>query len=169
MERVNYETVLPQMMKQIKQGAFLTVLAGDDLNVMTIGWASLGFIWGKSIMTITVRPTRHTFGIIERALDFTVSVPLSGMEKELEYCGTHSGRDGDKFKKGGLEIFPSIKAHTPIIALPGIHYECRIVFKSAMNPKNLTEDYKHLYPQKDFHTLYFGEIFECYSTADERI
>jgi len=63
MERVNYETVLPLVMKQIKQGAFLTALAGDNLNVMTIGWASLGFIWGKSIMTIAVRPTRHTFGI----------------------------------------------------------------------------------------------------------
>jgi flavin reductase (DIM6/NTAB) family NADH-FMN oxidoreductase RutF len=169
MERVNYEAVLPLVMKQIKQGAFLTALAGDDLNVMTIGWASLGFIWGKSIMTIAVRPTRHTFGIIERATDFTVSVPLSGMDKELEFCGTNSGRAGNKFKKSGLEIFPSIKAHTPILMVPGIHYECRIVFKSPMDPKNLAEDYKHLYPQKDFHTLYFGEILECYSTADERI
>jgi flavin reductase (DIM6/NTAB) family NADH-FMN oxidoreductase RutF len=167
MERINCETVLPQVMKQIKHGAFLTVVAGDDMNVMTIGWASLGFIWGKKIMTIAVRPVRHTFGIIERAPDFTVSVPLDGMDKELAFCGTNSGKAMDKVKKCGLEIFPGLKVRSPIIQIPGIHYECKIVYKSAMDPKNLAEDYKHLYPQKDYHTLYYGEIIECYSTADE--
>jgi hypothetical protein len=31
-----------------------------------------------------------------------------------------------------------------------------------MDPAHLAEEYKELYPQKDYHTLYFGEIQDCY-------
>lgn len=31
-----------------------------------------------------------------------------------------------------------------------------------MDPKYLAPEYQKLYPQKDYHTLYFGEIVECY-------
>ncbi len=31
-------------MKQIKKGAFLTVLSIAGLNTMTIGWATIGFV-----------------------------------------------------------------------------------------------------------------------------
>ena len=169
MERLHYEAVVPQMLKQIKAGAFLCAQAGDDVNVMTIGWASFGFIWGKPVMTIAVRPTRYTFGIIERARDFTVTVPSVSMKKELECCGSESGRNCDKLKKCNLELFPSIKVRTPILSVPGIHFECVIACKSTINPKSLIEEYAPIYPQKDYHTLYHGEIKECYSTADERM
>ena len=46
---------------------------------------------------------------------------------------------------------------------PGLHYECKIVYKSAMDPAYLNKDYDAaLYPEKDYHTLYFGEIVDCY-------
>jgi flavin reductase (DIM6/NTAB) family NADH-FMN oxidoreductase RutF len=171
MEKVDYMEVAQKVMAQIrnKGGAFLTAQVGDDINTMTIGWASLGFLWGRPMLTVMVRKTRHTFGIIERAKDFTVSVPLSGMAKQLEFCGTKSGRNHKKIEECGLEIMPSIKVHTPVILVPGIQFECRIVYKSAVEPASLIEEYTHLYPEKDFHTLYFGEIKECYSTKDEKI
>ncbi len=168
MQRIQIDSMLPQVMKQIKAGAFLVVRAGDDLNVMTIGWASFGIIWGKPIMTVAVRPTRHTFGIIERAHDFSVSVPAAGMAKEIEFCGTRSGRNCDKVKECGLETFPAVKVHAPILAIAGTHVECNIVCKTAIDPDKLADDYKKLYPNKDFHTLYFGEIVDCYWTEDEK-
>ena len=170
MEKVEYMEAAQKVMAQIrsKGGAFLTAQAGDDINTMTIGWASLGFLWGRPMLTVMVRKTRHTFGIIERAKDFTVSVPLSGMARQLEFCGTKTGRNHKKIEECGLEIMPSIKVHTPIILVPGIQFECRIVYKSAVEPANLIEEYKHLYPENDYHTLYYGEIKECYSTKDEK-
>jgi flavin reductase (DIM6/NTAB) family NADH-FMN oxidoreductase RutF len=167
MKKMKYDAILPEIMTQIKTGAFLSVKADEDLNVMTIGWASFGFIWGKPIMTVAVRPTRFTFGIIERAKDFCVSVPAEGMLKEIEYCGSHSGRDGDKLKMCNLATFPAIKAHSPILAIDGIHIECKIVCKAPVDPKMLVEEYDKIYPKKDYHTLYFGEIIECYSTDGE--
>jgi flavin reductase (DIM6/NTAB) family NADH-FMN oxidoreductase RutF len=167
MQHVDYRAVSAKALKQIEEaGAFLTVQAGDALNVMTIGWASIGFIWGRPIMTVLVRKTRHTFSIIERASEFSVSVPLGDMKKELEFCGTQSGKKIDKVKKCGLGLFPGTKVKTPSVNVPGIHFECRIVYKSPLDPLRLIESYKHLYPEKDFHTIYFGEIVHCCSTAD---
>jgi flavin reductase (DIM6/NTAB) family NADH-FMN oxidoreductase RutF len=163
MKRIDYMEVAPKAMTQIKKGAFLTVKSGESINTMTIGWATIGYVWRKPIVMVAVRLTRHTFGIIETAEDFTVTIPSSDMKKEMVFCGTKSGRDCDKFKECNLQISDSQKATTPIIKVPGIHYECKIVYKSAMDPAYLNREYDtELYPQKDYHTLYFGEIVDCY-------
>jgi flavin reductase (DIM6/NTAB) family NADH-FMN oxidoreductase RutF len=165
MIRVDYMAVAQQAVTQIKNGAFLTVKSGEAINTMTIGWATIGYVWRKPIIMIAVRLSRHTFSIIETAEDFTVSIPSSDMKKEIMFCGTKSGRDYNKFKECSLRISDSQKVVTPIIKVPGLHYECKIVYKSAMDPSYLNEDYDTgLYPEKDYHTLYFGEIVDCYET-----
>jgi len=149
-------------MNRIKEGAFLTVKAQDAINTMTIGWAAIGYVWGKPIFMVAVRDSRHTFGIMEKAQDFTVSVPMTDMRDAIMFCGTKSGRNHDKFKACGLALLDAQKTVTPIIQTPGLHFECRIVFKAPMDPSRLAADYHTLYPQKDYHTLYFGEILDCY-------
>jgi len=42
MHHIEYHSIAGRAMKQIEDGAFLMVQAGDKLNVMTIGWASIG-------------------------------------------------------------------------------------------------------------------------------
>jgi flavin reductase (DIM6/NTAB) family NADH-FMN oxidoreductase RutF len=168
MERLQYESAMPQILNKIRTGALLCVQAGDNANVMTIGWASFGFMWGRPIMTIAIRPTRYTFELIEKARDFTVTVPEGDLTKELECCGTETGRKCDKFKKCNLEMFPSVKVRTPILMIPGIHFECVIACKSTIDPDSIIDEYIRLYPQKDYHVLYHGEIKDCYSTVDER-
>ena len=168
MQHIDYLSTAERAMKQIEKGAFLTVAAGDKVNIMTIGWASIGFIWGRPMMTVLVRKSRYTWSIIENAADFTVSVPLVDAKKALEICGTQSGKRIDKRQVCGLEFFPAEKVKTPVIDIPGIHYECKIVYKKPLDPAYLIESYKHLYPEKDFHTIYFGEIVYSYSTEDEK-
>ena len=163
MKAVDYMSVAEKALARIKKGAFLTVKAEEDLNTMTIGWATLGFVWTKPIFMVAVRDSRFTFGIMERASDFTVSVPMTDMNDEVMFCGTKSGRDYDKFNECGIKAGAAKKTFSPIIETPGIHFECKIVFKSAMDPTLLDAEYdEKLYPEKDYHTLYFGEILECY-------
>ncbi len=164
MNRVDYSAVAPKAMKHIEEGAFVTVKCGEEINTMTIGWATIGLIWQKPILSIAVRPTRHTFSIIEKTDNFTVSVPYGGMEEEVTFCGTQSGRDFDKFQQCNLETNEAQKVASPIIKLSGLHFECSIVYKSAMDPAHLVDSYEKHYPQKDYHTLYFGEIVDCYET-----
>jgi flavin reductase (DIM6/NTAB) family NADH-FMN oxidoreductase RutF len=162
---VDYMTVAEDTIKKIKGGAFLTVKSGDMLNTMTIGWATFGVVWSKPIMMVAVRSSRHTFGIIEAAKDFTVTVPAADMHKEIAFCGSKSGRNVDKFKMCSLETTDSRQVASPVIKTAGRHYECIIIYKSAMDPAHLEKDYdSSLYPKKDYHTLYFGEIRACYET-----
>jgi flavin reductase (DIM6/NTAB) family NADH-FMN oxidoreductase RutF len=86
------------------------------------------------------------------------------MEKELEFCGSHSGRDGNKFTQGNLHCMPGKMVTSPVIKLSGIHFECKIVYKASINQKMLIDEYERWYPGKDYHTHYYGEIVECYST-----
>ena len=162
MRDVDFMAAYEGVMKQIKEGAFLTVKAGEALNTMTIGWATIGFAWKKPIMMVMVRNSRHTYSLIEKAADFTVSVPAGDMKREIAFCGTKSGRDVDKFKQCKLKTAPSRQVVSPIILVPGTHFECRIVYKNAIDPTRLTREYDPIYPEKDYHTLYFGEIQACY-------
>ena len=58
----------------------------------------------------------------------------------------------------------ALHTESPVIDVPGVHYECRIVYKSAMDSAFLDPALEKLYPNKDYHTLYFGEILTCYTT-----
>jgi flavin reductase (DIM6/NTAB) family NADH-FMN oxidoreductase RutF len=164
MKTVNALDIVPAVMKQIPGGAFLTVAAKRQQNVMTIGWALVGILWRKPVMMVAVRNSRHTFGLIEDADSFTVSVPTKDMHKELECCGTRSGSAVDKFKECKLASGKAKKVSSPVLDLPGYHYECRRLYKSALDPKLLDKELHDLYPKKDYHTLYFGEIVACYET-----
>ena len=162
MKNVAYMSVAEKAIEQIKKGAFLTVKSDSALNVMAIGWALFGFVWRKPIMMVAVRKSRHTFTIIEKASDFTVSIPSTDMHEEIAFCGSKSGRDVDKVEACRLHLAPSREVISPIIKTPGLHVECRIICRTAMDPARLEKDFEELYPAKDHHTLYFGEIVACY-------
>jgi flavin reductase (DIM6/NTAB) family NADH-FMN oxidoreductase RutF len=164
MKPVNALDIVPAVMQQLPRGAFLTVAAERQRNVMTIGWALVGILWQKPVLMVAVRTSRHTFGLIEAAESFTVSVPTTDMTTALDFCGTRSGRAVDKFTECKLTTGKAKIVSSPVLAIPGYHYECRRLYKSALDPKLMARDLDYLYPKKDYHTLYFGEIVACYQT-----
>jgi len=76
-------------------------------NGMTIGWATLGIIWGKPILTVYVRPSRFTYLLMEATADFTVNVPAPGMEEVVQYCGTALG-EARKKRRSALSDQPPL-------------------------------------------------------------
>jgi predicted exporter len=88
---------------------------------------------------------------------------LESLKKELLFCGTKSGRDVDKFKECNLKLQAGKSVNTPVVADCDIQYECRIVYKQEMNPELLDEAVKKSsYRNEDYHTIYYGEIVNCY-------
>ena len=162
MKNLDPLTISGALIKQIGKGAFLTAKAGDALNTMTIGWGMFGFIWQRRVFVVPVRDSRHTFSIMEKAMDFTVTIPTVNMKDALAFCGSKSGRDLDKFEACALKVSQAQHTVSPIIDVPGIHLECRICYKAPMDPKFLDPALMGLYPEMDFHTLYYGEIVACY-------
>ena len=132
-------------------------------NVMTIGWGLIGTFWRMPVFMIAVRPTRYTHEFIEESGEFTVNVPIDDMDKIVEICGTISGRKTDKIKECKLTLKKAKKIKTPTIKQCKIHYECQVVHKLKINPKQVPLDIKQeLYPKPDYHTLYFGKILAVY-------
>ncbi|MBC2579047.1 flavin reductase family protein [Clostridium sp. DJ247] len=151
-----------------KQGAFLTTKVGDETNTMTISWGSIGFIWQKPVFTVLVRESRYTHNLIEKAGEFTVSIPVDdSLKKALATCGTKSGRDINKISECNLELVAGKNIETPVIKGCGVHYECKIVYKENMNPKFLNDEInKKCYGDNDYHTVYYGEIVNCYTDEE---
>lgn len=161
MENFHYSNL---MLNQLPQGAFLTVAVQDQVNTMTIGWGSLGYIWNKPIAMVAVRKSRYTFELIEKTDHFTISLPLeANLKKELAGAGSKSGRDIDKFAVYNLKVKPGLKVTSPVIEQCDLFYECRIIYKQALDPDHLDPQIKSAYyAQDDFHVLYYGEILASY-------
>jgi flavin reductase (DIM6/NTAB) family NADH-FMN oxidoreductase RutF len=165
MKEIKYYERLDDVIEHVRKGAFLTVKdRNGELNTMTIGWLMVGYVWRAPMLMVAVRPSRHTFKLIENAEDYTVTIPFSDMKKQLAFCGTHSGADFDKFKECGLIAKPAQKVNSPIIeAESARYYECKIVQATAMDKNRLDPQYdKDSYPDKSYHTYYFGEIVTSY-------
>ncbi len=124
MKEVNYKEIFPLVLDKIIEGVLLVVRAGDLVNVMTIGWALFGFVWRRPIMMIAVRESRYRFKIIEKVDSFSVCIPSSDMPQEIKCCGTKSGRDVNKFRECNFLITEAQKINSPILDIPGYHYEC---------------------------------------------
>jgi flavin reductase (DIM6/NTAB) family NADH-FMN oxidoreductase RutF len=136
-------------------------------NAMTIGWGTVGIIWGKPIFTVLVRPSRYTYNLMEQSADFTVNVPTPNMADIVAFCGSKSGRDYDKFKEKGLIALSGKNVKSPIIEQCAIHYECKIVHKNDVMKDNLEgRIVSSAYKSGDFHTIYYGEILGVYASLD---
>jgi len=142
------------------QGILLAALdAAGKLNPMTIGWGVFGWIWGRPIFTVLVRPSRYTYGCLEATGDFTVNVPPADRKDIPNFCGTVSGREHDKMTELKLAPLPGRYISSPGIAECPIVFECRVVHHNDVLPPTLAEDItSHYYPEGDFHRVYFGQI-----------
>ena len=75
--KVPYTTYLKQTLSRLTDPGLLLVSAAGDgkPNAMTIGWGTVGVIWGKPIFVVLVRPSRYTYSLLEASDSFTVCVP----------------------------------------------------------------------------------------------
>jgi flavin reductase (DIM6/NTAB) family NADH-FMN oxidoreductase RutF len=142
-------------------GAFLVVEDGrGGANPMTIGWAQLGVTWGLPVMSVLVRPSRHTYSLLRSASCFTVCVPREGeMRKELAFCGSRSGRDADKAKECGLVLRPGSLPGSFFVEGSALVYECSLLHRTPLTPGALpAELVSRYYPEGDWHDIFTGEV-----------
>ena len=158
-ETIPWDTHLKKMLKLLDEPGLFLVTAGPDgkANAMTIGWGTIGIIWGKPVFTVLVRHSRYTFELIEKSDSFTVCVPAPAMYAAVEYVGQKSGRDEDKLAACKLLVIPSTVVKAPGIDGCPLIYECRIVHKHDIVPAALAKDIS-AYPKGNYHRVYNGQI-----------
>ncbi len=149
----------------LKKGVFLTTKAGDKVNSMVIGWGHIGRIWERPVFITYVRDCRYTYEMLERNPEFTINVPIKGLDKEaFRICGTKSGRDMDKIAEAGLSL-----EEAEVITVPGIRefpltLECRVIYKEDQDASKLPEDIRKKFysVETSEHTAFYGEILAAY-------
>lgn len=163
-----------KILEQVGTAALVTAKADDEVNTMTIGWGTLGVEWGKPIFTVFVRQSRHTKKLLDKNGEFTINVPLKGVDRKaiLGFCGSKSGRDVDKIKEMDLHL-----EEPDVISVPGIKefpitLECKVVYKQDQDLSAIAEDKRLRYyapgtaNDGDYHTAYYGEVLAAYIIED---
>ena len=141
----------------------LLLTSGDfakgHYNTMTVGWGSLGVMWGMLFAQVVVRPTRYTYEFMEQYGTFTLCTFPKEYAPALELLGSKSGRDGNKIAESGLTPIASTQVAAPSFAQAELVLECRKIYWDDMTPAQfLDERIERRYPRKDYHRIYFGEI-----------
>lgn len=141
------------------------VTAGKDghFNTCTIGWGSLGTIWGppnrgKPIVTVYINPSRYTWQFLKESDYFTVSFFPKEYRNALAYLGSHSGRDKDKVAAAGLTPTPMGKSQTYKEA--NLTFLCKKLYQGGFDRAGMSEEIQDIYVGWEPHWMFIGEILE---------
>ena len=161
---VDYRDYIVQAVNAFDENRVLLVTQGKEgpPNVMAIGWGMIGIVWRRPVFSVLVRPSRYTYKLIHETGEFTVNVVPPHLKELVEYCGTMSGRDHDKFKEKQLTALRGTKVRIPIIKECMLHFECHVLAKNDLLPAETADPVKsRFYPKGDFHRIFYGEILAC--------
>lgn len=101
---------------------------------------------------VAVGFTRYSHDLIKESGEFVVNIPSNELEEAMQFCGSRSGRDHNKFEECHLTPKPSRKLDTPIIE------ECIAWIECKNFSQGLTHD----------HTIFIGKVVSAYA-RDEAI
>ncbi|MGN0637463.1 MAG: flavin reductase family protein [Huintestinicola sp.] len=118
-------------------------------NVLTAAWT--GIVNTRPPMAyVSIRPERHSHGIIMETGEFVINLTTSKMAKEVDFCGMKSGSKSDKFAKCGFETVKGETVSCPVILASPLSLECRV----------------RSFEELGSHTMFIADITGV--TADER-
>ena len=119
----------------------------DEYNMLTVAWTGT-VCTNPPMCYISVRPERHSYGIIRRTGEFVINLTTRDLARATDWCGVRSGRDCDKFREMGLTPAPAGVVAAPIIVESPVNIECRVrqvlplgshdMFRDELNSKFLS-------------------------------
>ena len=154
------------------QWALCTAGTPAEYNTMTIGWGTMGTIWGppmkgKQIITVFLRESRRTSDILLEGERFTVCFFPDEKRQDLGYLGMHSGHnEPDKISKTTLT--PKMLDNSVGFEEATLTFVCKKLYTHLMGKEELPEFVRDtLYRDGDLHYIFMGEIEDVFGTIDE--
>ena len=121
-------------------------------NAMIAAWGGIASSQPAS-MTVSLRPSRHTYAGIMKHKAFVINVCPKSLAAEADYLGMISGSKEDKFEKAGLTPVRSDVVEAPYIEECPLVIECKLI---------------HTY-EIGVHTMVIGEIMDVKCDDDKLI
>ena len=105
--------------------AMVTVGDFENANVLTIAWTGiLATVPPKTY--ISVRPSRHSYGMLKENGEFVINLPSVKMAKTVDFVGIYTGKKMDKFEKCHLTKKESERVAPPTISECPVALECKV-------------------------------------------
>lgn len=155
------------VMRALKSSGLFISCGKENPNLMSTHWGAFGSFWNKEIFILPVRPGKLSYETIEKTKSFAVSVPVTDMRNEIIRCDHMSGYTVNKFEALQLHPKRTRKIDTYSLRECGLILECKVIFSaSAENAYVDPALDADMYANKAYHTMYFGEIVDCYSNRN---
>lgn len=97
----------------------------EDSNLVTVAWTGT-VCTNPAMCYISLRPTRHSYPIIRRNMQFTINLTTEAMARATDWIGVRSGADYNKWKETGLTPAPGVAVECPYVAESPVAIECRV-------------------------------------------
>lgn len=97
----------------------------DDANLLTVAWTGT-ICSNPAMLSISVRPERHSFPIIMRERQFTVNLTTVAMAHATDWCGVRSGADYNKWQVTGLTPVAGVANRCPYVSQSPLAIECHV-------------------------------------------
>lgn len=121
--------------------AVISVGVGEDANLITLAY--VGKVCLKPpIIAIGINTTRHSFKLIEEHHEFVINYPMIDQLKDMDFCGTRSGRDVNKWEQLGLTKEKGKFVQVPLVKEFPWNMECKVVNRLELGS----------------HVCFFGEV-----------
>lgn len=143
-----------------KEWALITAGNKTNANPMTVSWGGVGVLWGKNVAFIFVRDSRYTKEFLDKNEFFSITFLSEAYRDALNYCGSHSGRDCDKFAEAGLTL--ATRHSIPYVDEGNFVLLCEKMSATRITEESflLPEIKEKWYKDGDMHTMYIAEILE---------
>ncbi|MDR1518990.1 MAG: flavin reductase [Planctomycetota bacterium] len=141
-----------------KEWMLIAAARDGAVNAMTAAWGGFGVMWRRNAAFMVIRPQRFTKEFVDAAPVFSLNFLGPERRETLDYFGSVSGRDEDKIGKSGLAVDFSDQA--PYFAEAKLAVICRKLYAQPYKGEFFIDPRpeRDCYPQKDYHTLYVGEV-----------
>ncbi|MFN3301774.1 MAG: flavin reductase family protein [Patescibacteria group bacterium] len=109
-----------------RQTILLTCRYKDKDNVMTLDWHTpLSF--EPMLYAVSIGKTRFSLELVRKSKVFVINFVSKDLEREVLFCGRHSGKNLDKFKETGLEKEEAETINCPRIKQAIGYLECQVI------------------------------------------
>ncbi|MEE3481478.1 MAG: flavin reductase family protein [Lachnospiraceae bacterium] len=108
----------------------------NHINLFTVAWTGT-VCTNPPMLSISVRPERYSYHMIEETGEFTVNLTNEALAKATDFCGVKSGRDIDKWKECHLTPVPGTEVKAPYVEESPVSIECRVVEKRPLGSHTL--------------------------------
>ena len=129
----------------------LTCGTMEKSNIITLAWS--GVLCSKPpLISASIRPQRYSYGLVTDSKEFVINIPTVEQLEVVEFCGTKSGREIDKWRECSLTPKKPEQISVPLISECPINIECKVV---------RTVD-------AGTHTIFMGEVLCVHKPVDSK-